>query len=332
MYNRTTNTKSIVEAGLNAALVVAIMLMNAYVPAFSLIGTFLLPIPITILYIRYDYKVTIGSIFVSAILVALLVGPLTALNSSVVYGLTGLALGYCIRRKKSFTSTLGLLTIASSIGTAFSYYIFGYLLSKGGITGLLQETINALQESKNMAISIYKQMGVDTAQIEPLLKSFDMFTIEMLLTLFPAMIILGGFFSAYINYIVTKSILKRFKYEMPSMTPFTRVYFDNRIAAVLIIIMCIGIILSSNNITAGGFLSTSGLMILGFAFIIDGIAVVSYFLKNRFNMSKGIIILIIIFSIMSQLGNIYIFIGFADMIFDFRKVDPNSLFKRKESK
>lgn len=330
MYNRTTNTKSIVEAGLNAALVVVIMLMNAYVPAFSLIGTFLLPIPITILYIRYNYKVTLGSIFVSAVLVALLVGPLTALNSSVTYGLAGLTLGYCIRKSKKYSTTLGLLTLASAIGTAFSYYVFAYLLSKEGITGMMQQSVNAMQESKNMALNMYKQMGVDTTQVEPLLKAFDLFTVDMLLMLFPAMVILGGFFSAYINYIVTKSILKRFKYQMPQMTPFTEVYLDNRIAALFIIIVCFGIILSSSGIKAGAYISSSGFMILGFSFIISGIAVVAYFLKNKFRMSKIVMILVIFFAIMSQLGNIFIVIGFADMVFDFRKIDPNRMFKKKK--
>lgn len=332
MYNRTTNTKSIVEAGLNAALVVVIMLMNAYIPAFSLIGTFLLPIPITILYIRYDYKITLSSIFVSAVLVAVLVGPLTALNSSVVYGLTGLTFGYCIRKAKKYSVTLGLLTLASAIGTAFSYYVWGYLLSKSGITGLMQETVDTIQESKNMTLSMYRQMGVDTTQIEPLFKAFDLFTVDMLLVLFPAMLVLGGFLSAYINYIITKSILKRFKYEMPQMTPFTQIYLDNRIVALFIIIICMGLILSSRGIKAGAYISSSGFMIIGFAFILIGIAVVTYFLRKRFNMSKIIITLIIVFAVMSQLGNIFIIIGFADMIFDFRKVDPNRGFRKTNNK
>lgn len=332
MYNRTMNTKSIVEAGLNAALVVAIMLMNAYVPAFSLIGTFLLPIPITILYIRYDLKATLGSIFVSAVLVALLVGPLTAVHSSVVYGLSGIALGYCMRERKKISTTLGILTVASALGTAFSYYVFGYVVSKDGIRGILKQTVDAMQTSKTMMIDMYTQLGVDTTQLEPMLKAFDLYTVDTLLLLFPAMLILGGFFSAYLNFTISKAILKRFKYEMPAVTPFTRIFLDNRVAALLIIITCIGIILSSRGIKAGEYLSTSGLLILGFAFVLVGIAVAAYFLKNRFNMSKGIIIMIIVFSIMSQFGNVYIILGFADMIFDFRKVDPNRLLRRREDK
>jgi uncharacterized protein YybS (DUF2232 family) len=329
MYNRTMNTKSIVEAGLNAALVVAIMLMNAYVPAFSLIGTFLLPIPITILYIRYDLKSTLGAIFVSAVLVALLVGPITALHSSVVYGLSGIALGYCLKKRKKISATLGILTIASAIGTAFSYYVFGYLISNKGIRGLLQQTVDAMHTSKTMVIDMYTKMGVDTAQFEPLLKAFDLYTVETLLLFLPAMLILGGFFSAYLNFIISKGILKRFKYELPQMTPFTQVYFDNRIGALLIIIICIGVILTAQGIKLGGYLSTSGIMVLSFAFVVIGVAVVGYFLKNKYHMAKGFIILIIGFAIMSQLGSIFIFIGIADMIIDFRKVDPNRLLKKK---
>ena len=60
MQNRIYNTKAVIEAGLISALIVVIMLINVYVPIFSIFGMFILPVPVTVLYIRHNYKVTLG--------------------------------------------------------------------------------------------------------------------------------------------------------------------------------------------------------------------------------------------------------------------------------
>jgi uncharacterized protein YybS (DUF2232 family) len=333
MNNRTTDTKSIVEAGLNAALIAVIMLMNTYVPAFSMVGTFLLPIPVTILFIRHNLKVTISAIFVSAVLAAILISPLPALTSSVLYGLTGISLGYCIKKDIKVSSTLGLMTIASAIGVVFSWYVLAYLVHRGGVVGVVEEAVKALQESMRISVEFYKSMGLNNAQTEQMLKMFDLFTVDNLLLMIPGLIIIGAFFSSYINYIITKAILKRFRYSMRDMTPFDKVYIDNRLGALLLMFYLLGIILSAREIKAGQYIVTSSIMILNMVFTVVGLAVVIYFLKNKYRVPKGLMIAIVVFAMMSpQLGMIFVYAGFADMFFDFRKLDPNRLFGRRQNK
>jgi uncharacterized protein YybS (DUF2232 family) len=62
-------------------------------------------------------------------------------------------------------------------------------------------------------------------------------------------------------------------------------------------------------------------VIFMFTFIVNGLAVVSWFLKSR-RVSKGFRIVIIIFIIFSGLAQIMLFLGLADYIIDFRKVNP----------
>ena len=68
MQNKVYSTKAIVEAALISVIISVIMIITGYLPYFSFIGIFILPIPVTILYIRHNYKVTITAILLSIIL------------------------------------------------------------------------------------------------------------------------------------------------------------------------------------------------------------------------------------------------------------------------
>ena len=68
MENKNYSTKAIVEAALISVIISVIMILTGYLPMLSFIGTLILPIPVAILYIRYNNKVTLTAIFVSLIL------------------------------------------------------------------------------------------------------------------------------------------------------------------------------------------------------------------------------------------------------------------------
>ena len=72
----------------------------------------------------------------------------------------------------------------------------------------------------------------------------------------------------------------------------------------------------------GGYLANSAGTILQFILLLDGITLITYYLIDKYKISKKIVALIIIFTAMSRLSLFYVIIGFIDMIFDFRKLDP----------
>ena len=49
-------------------------------------------------------------------------------------------------------------------------------------------------------------------------------------------------------------------------------------------------------------------------------------------MNKGSAIVIIVVILLTSLGTIIVYIGLSDLIFDFRRVDPNRLFKDRRFK
>lgn len=322
MQNRIYNTKAVIEAGLISALIVIIMLLNVYVPIFSLFGVFILPVPVTVLYIRHNYKVTLGSVVVSAILIAMLYDPISALTSSILFGATGMTLGYCVKHDKKFSTTILLLAMASAIAVIINFTVFSSFVNKDGIVGLVNQNIKVLNESLNMSKDLYSKMGVPNEQFAQIEKSFSIFTTDFILKLIPAILVIMSFGSAYFNYVITRSILKKLRYDIEEVKPFNEIYINTRIGTIVVLVLIIGILLNKNKIVIGEYISNSSQIILQLIFVLDGLAVASYYLKNKFNMSKIVTILILIFTATSQLSIIYMYLGFADMIVDFRKLDP----------
>jgi len=322
MQNRIYNTKAVIEAGLISALIVVIMLINVYVPIFSIFGMFILPVPVTVLYIRHNYKVTLGAVLVSAILIAMLYDPISALTSSVLFGTTGMTLGYCVKHDKKFSTTILFLAIASAVSVIINFIVFSSFVNKEGIAGLVNQNLKMLNESLNMSKDLYSKMGVPSEQFAQLEKSFSIFTADFILKLIPGILVIMSFISAYFNYVITKSILKKLRYDIEEVKPFNEIYINTRIGTIAVLILIIGILLNKNKIAIGGYITNSSEIILQLIFVLDGLALVCYYLKNKFNMSKMFIVLILIFTATSQISIVYMYLGFIDMIIDFRKLDP----------
>lgn len=322
MRNRNYNTKALIEAGLITALTVVIMLINVYVPIISMFVTFILPIPITVLYIRHNYKVTLGSVIVSGILIAILYNPLSALTATILFGLTGLTLGYCIKYDKKVSTTITFLSIAIAIGYIANFFIYTIFIDKGGLLGFVNQVSGAIKQSIEINKSLYEKMGVPSNQIAMMEKSFEMITPDFLMRIMPFVIISTSVFSAYLNYTITRVILKKLKYEVKEIKPFTQLYITTRVGTLIAIFLVIGLLMNKKNMIAGQYIVTSTEIILQMIFLIDGLAVAAYYLKNKFNISKKIIVLILVFTTFSQLWVFYLYIGLADMLIDFRKLDP----------
>lgn len=322
MQNRIYNTRAVIEAGLISALVVVIMLLNVYVPIFSTLGTFILPVPITVLYIRHNHKVTIGAVVVSAILIGMLYNPLSALTSSILFGATGVTLGYCIKSNKKVSTTIVLLAAVLAMAITINFTIYANFIDKTGVIGFINRNIKLMQESFSMSKEIYSKMGVSSEQFAPIEKSFELITTDFILKLIPAFLVIGSFTLAYINYFITKSILKRLKYNVREGNSFSTIYINTRIGTIVVLFLIVGLLLGKRNIAAGEYITNSSQVIFQLMLLLDGASLAIYYLRNRFNMSKAVILLILIFTVSSQISMIYVYAGLADMLFDFRKLDP----------
>ncbi|AWI07845.1 YybS family protein [Clostridium drakei] len=320
MQNRSYSTKSVVEAGLISTLIVVIMLANLYVPVLSVVGKLILPIPVIILYIRHNFKITLSAVVVSSIIVAMLSDPIQAFQCLIILATVGVTLGYCIKHKKSNSLTLIMLTIMSAIGITISFVILVHLAGKQGIIDFMS---NQLQQSVNMTKQMYAGMGLTKEQSVILDSIYEFAKPDNLTKNFLLIISLTGFMSACLNYYVTRVILKKLKYDIVEVKSFDYFYINSKMAAIVAIFILIGVLLTKNNMSIGSSITTAGYGILQVMLLLNGAAFVLYYLRNKFNMSKLISNLILIFTILSPLLVVFVYLGLIDILVDFRKLDPN---------
>lgn len=333
MENRKYNTKAIVEAGLISAVIVVLMLITGYVPIISFMGTLILPVPVALLFIRHDIKVTVAAIVISCLITAMLFNPIQAVLSAISFGLIGLTLGYSIKKDKSSNFTLLLLAIMSLIATVLTYIITIALIQKTTFAAFFTSFVNelnlALSESVAMVKSFYGKVGMTSEQLAQLDSMFAMFNTEFLINAFAAIVLFQSLISAYFNYITAKAILRRLGYQMKKMTPFSQLYINSLAGAFIVMPVPLGVYLKAKGIPIGDPILVSGQIIMQYTFLVVGISVAVYFLKNRFKLTNGIITLIVLFAAFNVLfARIFLYIGLADMIIDFRKVNPNRILKR----
>ena len=329
MQNRNYNTKAIVEAGLITSLVVILMLMSVYIPIFSLIGIFILPIPITVLFIRQNYKVTIVSVVISAIIIGMVFNPISAVSSSILFGLTGITLGYLIKNDKSISTIILFLAAAFAAAMIVDFGIYISLIDKRGLVGFVNDIAAQFKDSMNMVKQMYSKMGVSSEQLASLDQVSSMFNTKYIMSIIPALIVMISVTFSYLNYTITKKILKKLRYNVKSIAPFSELYVSAKTGSLIGIVLVIGLFLKRNNIALGDSIAISSQYILQLVLLLDGFALAAYYLKNKFKMSKTFTFIIILLTGFSQIAVVYMLAGLSDIFFDFRKIN---LHKREEKR
>jgi uncharacterized protein YybS (DUF2232 family) len=335
IQNTKYNTKSIVEAALISVIISVIMIITGYLPIVSFIGTLILPIPVAILYIRNNIKITCTAILLSIILTSLVYNPIMAIYSAITYSVIGIVLGYCVKKNKKSSITLLFLAIGSAITNILTVAFSMLFIEKVGFMNFISKNLEFMKQTMEASLgqvkTLYSQAGISPEQLKlldenlELIKNID---VMLVLALIPVSIFILSFISAYLNYIVSRVILKKLNYSMEPVLPFSRVYLSNIVGAVLIGTVCIGIILSTKKIPGGDYLLNSSQILAQLIFTINGVAATTYFLRVKRELSKPVVALIIGLTMISSLGSIYFSIGLMEMAFDFRRLDPYRI-KRK---
>jgi uncharacterized protein YybS (DUF2232 family) len=308
--DRHNNTHSLVESSILTSIALVLILMTVYLPVFYIIGVFLWPIPITLMYIRHGVKFSILSLIVTFIITALVAGPISAVGLVVIYGLLGVVLGYCITSKRSAVISIIIMAVAAFLSTMVIYKLFA------SITGvdIISQVINVLNKSYSESQSMYTKMGV----------SKEAFTtiISTLRTILPSVFILYSIVLAFVSYLLTQKILKRFKYNIPVISPISEWYIPSKVSFGIILIFGISFLLLKSGIQNGDSYFVNANILFNYTFTINALAFVVAFLKKK-NIKKPFNWVVIIFCILPPISTYLFFLGVFDYILDYRKLDPS---------
>lgn len=315
------NTKPLVETAILSAISVIVMFLIIYIPLFAIIGYLIIPIPAVVLYAKYGYKYSVISVLFSSTITIVISNPITGISLGILYGSIGIVLGYCIANKKKFSTTLFLVFIMCIIANTASFWINVQLVEKQSLKDSLQKQVVETRKAYDSMKSINGTSSLTKSQQEQMKSIEDkMFTVDTMLKVLPVGIILASLISALLTCFVVIFIIKKLGIEVVRRQPFSEFYFDGKVGIFLIVIISAGLILQYTNIVAGEYIINAILILAILIFLIEGMAVTTHFMKNRWHLSTVATTILMIIISTSPLILLFLYLGLADLLIDFRKI------------
>lgn len=307
-----SQSKKITDGALLMAIYIMLLIMSVFIPAFILIGLFILPIPFIMYAARYNWKPTL-LIIVLALVLSLMFATIVSLPLTLLTSFGGLAIGTAIYSKESSYQTWAKGTIGFIIGLLLVFVSAQLLLGINWTTEL--DTI--IEESLVTSESIMQQLGF-TDQVE---EQMALITEQMknLLLLIPAVITIISIVLSLITTFLSYKIINRVDKEKYYFTPFRD--FNLPMSVFWIYFLVIILSFFNNDITTTmGTVIANGMVILTSLIILQGFSFIFHYAdKKRWPKAIPIIIIIISFLIPFILMLVIQFLGIIDLGFGLKK-------------
>jgi uncharacterized protein YybS (DUF2232 family) len=303
-------TKALTEGAIMLALYMVLFLMTLYIPFLGGLTLFILSLPFVVYTARKGWKSGLF-LFAASIILTLLFGSIMAVPTTILFGLSGIVIGYLYKRNRSRFEILSIGSIAFILNLLLVYVI---------ITTIFQ--INPLEEAQKAAgesIKITREMmeglgqTIDEQQLEQLEEAF-----ELVPLLIPTVIVFVGLSLAFITQLVSTTILRRLGFQVEKWPPFRTIQLPKSLIWYYLLSMIAMLFpLEKDSMT---FLAVFNLFhVLQLLMVFQGLSFIFFYCYHK-NLSKGIPITILVLSfLLPFLLYIVRIIGIIDLGFDLRK-------------
>lgn len=297
-------------------------IITTLMTVFAIIGLYIFPIiimiypvPFIILGVRHGVKYNILSIMASSILISILFDVLTGVFVFILFGLFSISITYMINKKYKPSQILIGSTAVSLACTVVGIGIIGYITG----TSFLSQINASLTESISIQMNIIKDIGLtnyEMTQIKELLKT----TVEYMIIIIPATLIISSVFVSYINYWVATAVLTRLGQKAVNIPRFINFRLPSNIILGAVVLFLASSIVRYFKIFYYETIFINTIILIFFVFLVQGLAVIVYLMnKARMNkITKGILIFFIVINVPFSL--IISLLGILDVMVDFRKL------------
>lgn len=297
-------TKSLVNAAMMIAIYLVFLILYT-IGVFPTVISLLLPIPIIIYSLRSTKLSEICLLFLGCCLGAAIFTSVYGLLSTLIYGLSGVILGWGLVKKWPRWQRILNAAIIHMMG----YPLMIYLLTGLWISDSIMEVFN---ESFALAENIMPE-AIESLQ-----------TLQTLLTmtipqLMPTILLLMGIVSSFLTDMVATIVLKRLNFDIPKAGEIKNFQLG-RILAIIYLVSQAAFIFTNQATLNVIFINLVTLLNLLFTF--QGIIVLFAIFNIR---HKGIAIAIIAFLFLTNATLALSLLGVMDAILDYRE-----RFKKRE--
>lgn len=313
MNDRTKLT----QAAIISAIAIVICLATVYVPFLGLLA-FIIPVPYAIISTMTGHKYALISAISSFFILMFTVDVLYALNIVIMSILPGIAIGYKISKDSKIESDsmnftpIYFGTIAFILSTIVFFVMAKVLLNMdllSQILALMKTTLEAqftIMESANL---------MPKGEIKP----EDIVNLVQNIT--PTMLFLYSIIASLITYYVEAFILKRVRKISYNLPKFSDFYLPGNaiITSLLLYLLIMGLEMLKIGLYTE-IIMINLQFIFSIMFLLQGIAVSVYFIKEWKKKSPGKVIVAVIAVFLLSGTMILSFVGMLDSAIDFRKV------------
>jgi len=197
----------LVETAFLASTASLIWLVNYYFPLGPLLRIFF-PVPIALVYLRWGNRAAWMSALVSGLLLSVLMGPPRSIQFFMPFGLLGVLLGACWRRRTSWAVSIGLGTLLGTIGFFFRFWLLSILLGEDVWVYLITQ-VNQMLEW------VFVKLGL---LIEP--------NLLMIQALAIGMVFLSNLVYLFVVHLVSLLLLERLGNPIPQPPTWVQVLID----------------------------------------------------------------------------------------------------------
>lgn len=208
------NVHRLTEGSVLLAIFAVLLLITINVPVLGFVTNLFLVLPFIYFSWKNDWKGIIVFL-VAATIISLIVGTVLAVPFTLLFGTTGVALGYLSQKNKSRTTILMvaslvfLTNVLIQYGAAVVFFEFNFI----------KETTQMMQQSFDASFKMLGAVGQNTTEVEKLREQMDTM-LKSIQTLLPSMLVMGSFGMVFILQLINFPILKRFGFKFPQWSPF----------------------------------------------------------------------------------------------------------------
>lgn len=313
----TGSSRPLVESALLAALGAVMMLLAWYVPVIGTLIALVSPLPAAVVVIRHGLRWGVLSSVVTLLVLGPLVGWIAALSLWVVNGAMGMSFGIAVRRNMApgmiLVTAAGGSLVAMLAEFASAYFMLGLTVDKqiDEIMSMWKEAIAADEKilGPNPALDQF------AAQLP---------TKDMIIRMMPAVLVLGAFFLAYLNFEIFRRVLPRIGHPVEALPPFSRWIFPEIAGHLGILSFLAQQIPAIQNAPVVARGAENIFTVISILFGVEALSLLSFYLM-RFGMPRvaaGLFTFMAVSMMLTSPGLelIAMLFGMIDVLFDFRHI------------
>lgn len=297
-----------------------IFILLAMITYYTPIGTltlFVMSAPTAILILRHDWKVGLLSAIASLLLLLILLDPLFVLTGCVTLQFTGLILGISLRKQWSPWTSVLATGVACLIGFLFLIAMSSLLLD----INYVQEMIEMYRQASISSLELAERFNLPKDQTS-LLQQIPQLIEVYFTTLLPMLLVLSSLLNALLNYQVMVLLGRRMNLAIRSLPPFQTWRLPDWFGLSYMLAFFANWLGKTQSIPVLVTSAENLYQLFYFVIQIQGVAVAVWFLL-KYKVSPLFRWLVILFFYLNPyLGFVSIILGFADLVFDLRRLTP----------